>query len=103
MVFVQFSEDYIRDATGVWLKDYVVEGIQYILSFAEPYVTKRVVINLSYGPTTGPHDGMAQLEKALTALVARLRWNQWETQARDLPRGGQFLSHRGPRRLPQAP
>ena len=63
-------EDCIRDATGVWLKDYVVDGIRYILSFADPNKTKNVVINLSYGPTTGPHDGTAELEAALTALVA---------------------------------
>ncbi len=70
VVFVQFSEDNIRDATGVWLLTYAVQGIQYVLSFAKPYVTRRVIINLSYGPTTGPHDGMAELETALTALVA---------------------------------
>jgi len=70
VVFVQFSEDNIRDATGVWLLAYAVQGIQYVLSFAKPYVTRRVIINLSYGPTTGPHDGMAELETALTALVA---------------------------------
>jgi hypothetical protein len=70
MVFVQFSENNIRDATGVWLLDYVVHGIQYVLSFAKPYVTRRVVINLSYGPTIGPHDGLALLETALSALVA---------------------------------
>jgi hypothetical protein len=70
VVFVQFSEDCIRDATGVWLKTYVLQGIQYILSFADPVRTKNVVINLSYGPTTGPHDGTAELESALTALVA---------------------------------
>ena len=69
VVFVQFSEDCIRDATGVWLKTYVVQGIQYILSFADPVMTNNVVINLSYGPTTGPHDGTAELESALTALV----------------------------------
>ena len=67
---MQFSEDNIRDATGVWLLTYAVQGIQYILSFAKPYVTRRVIINLSYGPTTGPHDGMAELEMALSALVA---------------------------------
>jgi hypothetical protein len=69
VVFVQFSEDNIRDATGVWLPVYAVQGIQYILSFAKLNVTKRVIINLSYGPTTGPHDGLALLETALTALV----------------------------------
>jgi hypothetical protein len=70
VVFVQFSDDNIRDATGVWLPTYVVHGIQYVLSFAKPNVTNNVIINLSYGPTTGPHDGMAELETALTALVA---------------------------------
>ena len=70
VVFVQFSEDNIRDATGVWLPYYVVCGILYVLSFAKPFVTRRVIINLSYGPTTGPHDGLALLERALSALVA---------------------------------
>ena len=59
-----------RKPSRVWLPAYVVQGIQYILSFAKPYVTRRVIINLSYGPTTGPHDGLAELEMALTALVA---------------------------------
>ena len=62
VVFVQFAEDCIRDATGVWLKSYVVDAIYYILSFVDPTKTKNVVINLSYGPTTGPHDGTAELE-----------------------------------------
>ena len=69
LVFVQFAEKCIRDATGVWLLAYVEQGIQYILSFAEPYWTEKVIINLSYGPTTGPHDGTALLEARLTALV----------------------------------
>jgi len=47
----------------------VLDGINYILSFADPAKTERVIINLSYGPTTGPHDGTAALEAALWALV----------------------------------
>jgi len=70
VVFVQFSDDNIRDATGVWLPAYAIHGIQYVLSFAKPNVTTNVTINLSYGPTTGPHDGLSELETALTALVA---------------------------------
>jgi hypothetical protein len=69
VVFVQFPESGILDATGVWLKAYVLDGIQYILSFAGPG-TENVIVNLSYGPTTGPHDGTATLEQALSALVA---------------------------------
>ena len=70
VVFVQFPDNCIRDATGVWLKAYVVDGIRFILSHAHPTMTKNVVINLSYGPTTGPHDGTAELEAAMTALTA---------------------------------
>jgi hypothetical protein len=76
IVFVQFSDECIRDATGVWLKDYVVQGIEYIMSFAEPGVTKNVVVNLSYGPTTGPHDGTAELEEALNALITQFDGTQ---------------------------
>jgi hypothetical protein len=69
VVFVQFPENCIRDATGVWLKAYVLDGIRYILSFADPNNTDQVIINVSYGSTTGPHDGTAVLEEAMTALV----------------------------------
>lgn len=71
LVFVQFRDSSIRDATGVWLKAYVFQGIQYILSFVDPIKTRKVVINLSYGPTTGPHNGTAPLEAALTAFVTK--------------------------------
>lgn len=70
VVFVQFPDNCIRDSTGVWLKAYVVDGIRYILSCANKKHINTVIINISYGPTTGPHDGTAALEKALTALVA---------------------------------
>jgi len=69
LVFVQFSDENLRDASGVWLPAYAVAAIQYVLSFAKPNVTQNVIINLSYGPTTGPHDGLWLLETALTALV----------------------------------
>jgi hypothetical protein len=70
VVFVQFPESCIRDATGVWLKSYVVRGIRYIMSFADPQNTDDVIVNISYGPTTGPHDGTHELETALAELVA---------------------------------
>jgi hypothetical protein len=93
VVFVQFSEDCIRDATGVWLKTYVVQGIQYILSFADPVRTKNVVINLSYGPTTGPHDGTAELESALTALVTEFDGTHGKPKLEIvLPAGNAYLS-----------
>jgi len=76
IVFVQFSDACIKDATGVWLKAYVIDGIRYILSYADPDHTENVIINLSYGPTTGPHDGTAELEGLLSALVDYYDGNQ---------------------------
>jgi hypothetical protein len=75
IVFVQFSRSCIEDATGVWLKAYVVDGINYILSYVDAN-TRKVVVNLSYGPTTGPHDGTAVLEAALSAFVAQYNGTQ---------------------------
>ena len=93
VVFVQFPENCIRDATGVWLKAYVVAGIQYILSFADPARTRHVVINVSYGPTTGPHDGTAELETALTALVAEFNGTAGKPKLEIvLPAGNAYLS-----------
>ncbi|WP_407147940.1 hypothetical protein [Bradyrhizobium sp. ORS 86] len=80
LVFVQFPEGCIQDATGVWLKAYVLDGIQYILSHAEPNKTERVIVNLSYGPTTGPHDGTSELEAALTALVTEFNGTNGKPQ-----------------------
>jgi hypothetical protein len=92
IVFVQFPENGIRDATGVWLKLYVLNGIEYILSFAGPQ-TERVIINLSYGPTTGPHDGTAVLEMALSALVAQYNGTGNKPKLEIfLPAGNSYLS-----------
>jgi hypothetical protein len=68
IIFVQFPENCIADATGVWLKAYVVDGIRYILSYAGKTID-TVIINVSYGPTTGAHNGTAVLEEALGELV----------------------------------
>jgi hypothetical protein len=93
VVFVQFSDDCIRDATGVWLKNYVVDGILYILSFADPLETRKVVVNVSYGPTTGPHDGTAVLESALTALVTEYNGTGGKPKLEVvLPAGNAYMS-----------
>jgi hypothetical protein len=92
VVFVQFPESGIRDATGVWLKAYVLDGIQYILSFAEAKQTDHVIINLSYGPTTGPHDGTAVLEAALTGLVTYFNGNNGPKLEITLAAGNAYLT-----------
>ncbi|WP_108515423.1 hypothetical protein [Bradyrhizobium algeriense] len=71
VVFVQFPTHCLRDATGVWLKAYVHDAILYILSHVDSTKPGRVVINLSYGPTTGPHNGLAELETLLTTFVEK--------------------------------
>lgn len=71
VVFVQFPTDCLRDATGVWLKAYVYDAILYILSHADEEKKAHVVINLSYGPTTGPHNGTAELEALLRTFVEK--------------------------------
>jgi hypothetical protein len=93
LVFVQFPDNCIRDATGVWLKAYVLDGIRFILSHAHPTRTKNVVINLSYGPTTGPHDGTAELEAAMTALTAEFNGTTRKPKLEIvLPAGNAYLS-----------
>jgi hypothetical protein len=42
VVFVQFPKSGILDASGIWLKAYVIAGIEYILSFAGPQ-TQNVI------------------------------------------------------------
>jgi hypothetical protein len=106
VVFVQFSDACIRDATGVWLKAYVFDGIWYILSFADPVRTKNVVINISYGPTTGPHDGTAELEAALAAFVATFNGTPGRPRLEIvLPAGNAYLSegHIAYKRRPRHP
>ena len=100
VVFVQFPEIGILDATGVWLKAYVLDGIQYILSLSGPN-TESIIINLSYGPTTGPHDGTALLEDALSALVTQFNGTPNHPTLEDLFGGRQFLSDRGTRHFPK--
>jgi hypothetical protein len=93
LVFVQFSDECIRDATGIWLKAYVFDGIRYILSFADPASTEKVIINISYGPTTGPHDGTAGLEKALRAFVKKFNGKPGKPKLEIvLPAGNAYLS-----------
>lgn len=92
-VFVQFSEDCIKDATGVWLKAYVFDGIRYVLSYADPEHTKQIIINISYGITTGPHNGTSELERAITSFVAEFNGTPGKPRMEIvLPTGNSYLS-----------
>jgi hypothetical protein len=93
IVFVQFSEDCIKDATGVWLKAYVFDGIRYVLSYVDPDHTEQIIINISYGITTGPHNGTSELERALAAFVSEFNDTPGKPRLEiTLPVGNSYLS-----------
>ena len=62
-------EHCIRDATGVWLKTFVrdADPVHPVICRPDNYQERHDQPQLR--PDTGPHDGMADLEEALTALV----------------------------------
>lgn len=78
IVLVQLPREAIEDPTGRWLGRYVLEGVDFILDTAKILTSSaskdvspqpRVVINVSWGPQTGPHDGSSLLERALLQRV----------------------------------
>lgn len=68
IVFVQIPQDGVNDASGQWLRKQVIDGLRYVLSCATAS-TERVIFNISYGRTTGPHDGTATIEEFLSAMA----------------------------------
>jgi len=66
IVFVQLPRVATEDTSGRWLASHVLDGLRYIVRFAQP--SQRVVVNLSYGHTTGPHDGSSLLELGIDDL-----------------------------------
>jgi len=93
VVFVQIPEAGVQDATGQWLQASIIPGIEYIVSCADPAVTRKVVVTISYGPTTGPHDGSSLLEKALRALCNKHNGQNGTVELHIvLPAGNSYLS-----------
>jgi hypothetical protein len=74
LAFVQLPDQALDDPSGIWLDNYALDAIQAIRSYArDVFQTKasNVVINLSYGPQTGPHDGTSIFETAMQELIER--------------------------------
>ncbi len=74
--FVQLPQEAIEDPTGRWLGRYVLDGLDFIIDNALKLWNgfagrKRLVVNLSWGPQTGPHDGGSLLERALDNRFAK--------------------------------
>jgi hypothetical protein len=72
IVFVQFPQACVDDPSGIWLDRYALDGLHYILE-CKGAETEVVVVNISWGPQTGPHDGSSPLEIAIADLVASER------------------------------
>lgn len=90
LVFVQFPRAGIDDPSGLWLKRYAIDGLNYVLDCAGP-ATAQVVVNLSWGPQTGPHDGKSLLERAIDEMVA-LQAAQGRELIVAVPAGNSFAS-----------
>lgn len=68
IVFVQFPQKGIDDPSGRWLTRFALDGLHYIIECAGPK-TEYIVVNLSWGPQTGPHDGTSVLEREIDDFV----------------------------------
>jgi hypothetical protein len=73
IAFVQLPDGALQDSSGGWLGAHMLDGVSYLVDCADPPTTTDVVINISYGCTVGPHDGSSILERALDAIVDRIR------------------------------
>jgi hypothetical protein len=72
LAFVQLPPAALDDPTGRWLDGYGLAALQAIRFYArEGHVkpAEKIVVNLSYGPQTGPHDGSAVVEAAIDEMT----------------------------------
>lgn len=70
IAFVQLPRTALQDGTGGWLGSHILDAVNYVMGCAGKS-TRHVVINISYGCTTGPHDGTSILECALDEFETR--------------------------------
>lgn len=93
IIFVQIPQAAVDDASGKWLSAQVSDGLLYIMSCVDTNVCRRVIVNLSYGPTTEPHDGKANLENRMSEFTAFYDGNNVKTELNIiLPSGNSHLS-----------
>jgi hypothetical protein len=69
IIFVQLPRAAVDDPSGQWLATQVTDALYYILSCVDPTETDRLIVNLSYGPTTEPHNGNAILEDVMSEFT----------------------------------
>jgi hypothetical protein len=74
LVFVQLPAEALDDPSGGWLDHYAMDGMHAVLSYGRQMNAGQanlIVVNLSYGPQTGPHDGTSMLEVAMDELSSK--------------------------------
>ena len=74
LFFVQLPSKALDDPTGRWLARHALDGLDFIIAGARQVWDKklqgnRLVVNLSWGPQTGPHDGSSLLERAFDQRI----------------------------------
>ena len=73
IIAVDMPDAAIADPAGSTLTAHAEWGLMYILAAAEamrrPGETLPIVVNISYGPHEGPHDGSSILETSIDSMV----------------------------------
>lgn len=80
LIFVELPYEQIAISSGRWMPIAALDGVRYIIAKARatfvPTCAARVpvVINISSGTNTGPHDGTSMIESALTEILKSDPW-----------------------------
>jgi hypothetical protein len=88
IVFVQLPRTAVQDNSGKWLGVYILDGLRFICSKVPS--AGRAVVNISYGPQTGPHDGSSLLEQAIDEAHDLMRIDGRERLQVAMPSGNSF-------------
>lgn len=67
IIAVQISTDFIQRTHGNWLNGSVLDALQFIVN--KTPAESPVVVNISMGAYSGPHDGTDMLDRAIDSLV----------------------------------
>ncbi|MEQ1593646.1 MAG: hypothetical protein ABL985_00955 [Casimicrobium sp.] len=80
IIFVELPYEHIAISSGRWMPISALDGVRYIIARArERFRGSRsprvpVVINISSGSNTGPHDGTSMIESAFAEILESDPW-----------------------------